>query len=225
MAVPVQQGTWDSGSSATFTYGSAVAAGALLVFVGGGTSSGTINSISDSINGAWTRAIQSATGGGISSEIWYVKNSGAGTPIVTPTIGRFANAGGNFQEYSGAATTGGADATAAFTNSSTTTPVTGSITPSASAIIVAGMTFNFGNYSSGPTNSYTRLTQSSFFGTDLIESACKAGVTGSTSTGWTVSFSSSQETTIAAFLEASTPTFNAGRAKGATSGVLGTGVF
>lgn len=201
-AALVQQKAWQD-TDGTMTFTSSVTAGSLLVFVGGGTSTATITAISDSVNGSWTRAVQGA--GSPSSEIWYKKNAGAGSTVVTVTVGRLQNAGGDFQEFSGCATTGGADASGANANTSTTTPVTGSITPSASALIVAGCTFTVGTYSSGPTNSYTRLTNATFgFGSNKVEAAYKVGVTGSTSTGWTLSSSGNQDTTIAAFLEPAT---------------------
>jgi hypothetical protein len=90
---------WDSnllggsGTTVTFTYSGAVAAGAMLkCYVGAGTaSSGIVSGISDSVNGAWI--LDGGTGVPVTTgaQDWaasggYFLNSAAGTPVVTATF-------------------------------------------------------------------------------------------------------------------------------------------
>lgn len=78
-----------SGTTITFTYGSAVASGALLVcFVGGEPASIGSISVSDDVNGAWSQFSGSPVTTGSQDWIWaafYRMNSGAGTPTITAT--------------------------------------------------------------------------------------------------------------------------------------------
>lgn len=82
-----------SGSTFTFTYGSAVASGALLVcFVyGGHATQALLTDIDDNVNGGttWTQfgggSPVNADGIGGALSAWYYLNSAAGTPTVTAT--------------------------------------------------------------------------------------------------------------------------------------------
>jgi hypothetical protein len=85
-----------SGTTTTFTYGSAVASGALLVcFVGGRPSTVATITVSDSVNGAWTQFGQGSPLVTAAQDwIWaafYFPNSAAGTPLITATYGATAN--------------------------------------------------------------------------------------------------------------------------------------
>ena len=66
-----------SGTSMNVSYGSSVVAGHLLVgmFRAAGTTS-----VSDSLNGAWTKAVGAADG---VNSLWYKPNARAGTTTVT----------------------------------------------------------------------------------------------------------------------------------------------
>lgn len=78
-----------SGTSDTLAYGSSVSSGNFLVLgcrVGDAGAEKTI-SVSDSVNGSWTRACSRYVASHGQVEIWFFANSGAGTPTVTLSFG------------------------------------------------------------------------------------------------------------------------------------------
>lgn len=80
-----------AGINTSFTYGSAVAAGATLIcFVTGNhATQGIVTGASDDVNGgAWTKFGPTVNSGGLALALtaWYFPNSAAGTPTVTATF-------------------------------------------------------------------------------------------------------------------------------------------
>lgn len=106
-----------SATTVTFTYGSAVASGALLVcyVVGGHATNGVVTGIEDdSANGSWTQFGQGSpvnTGGlGVAWSAWYFMNSAAATPVVTATFtASVANRGIACGSYTGIRTSSAFD--------------------------------------------------------------------------------------------------------------------
>jgi hypothetical protein len=95
---------------------------------------GNTMAVSDSVNGAYTRAVAAPISVGI-SEIWYFRNSAAGTLDFTVT-------GGSTRDYnvsvwhSVQTGSGVLDTTNGATNSATASITHGSITPSGSSLII-----------------------------------------------------------------------------------------
>ena len=118
---PFVQGTSNSTSGTTMNvaYPSAVAAGHLLV--GMFRASGT-TSVSDSRNGAWTKAVGASDG---INSVWYRANAAAGTTTVTVGGSASGSIRAVIAEYSGVATTAPLDGTACNTGT-TATATTGS---------------------------------------------------------------------------------------------------
>lgn len=103
-----------SGTSMTVSYGSSVTAGHLLVgmFRAAGTTS-----VSDSRNGAWTKAIGASDG---VNSLWYRANTIAGSTTVTATGTTSGPIRAVIADYSGIATTAPLDGTACNTGTGTT---------------------------------------------------------------------------------------------------------
>jgi hypothetical protein len=103
-----------SGTSMTVSYPSSVAAGHLLVgmFRAAGTTS-----VSDSKNGAWTKAVGASDG---VNAIWYKPNAIAGTTTVTVSGSTSGPLRAVIAAYSGIATSAPLDGTACNTGTGTT---------------------------------------------------------------------------------------------------------
>jgi hypothetical protein len=124
-----------SGTTMNVTYGSGVGTGHLLV--GMFRTAGT-TSVSDSLNGAWTKAV--GTSDGLNS-IWYRPNASAGTTTVTVSGTASASIRAVIAEYSGVATTTPLDGTACNTGTGTsaTTGSTASVPAGELAFAGVGM--------------------------------------------------------------------------------------
>ncbi len=107
-----------SGSSLNVAYTTNVQAGDLLVgqFRANGTTS-----VSDSVNGSWTEAVQT-TSEGVTHSIWYRQNASAGKTTVTVSGETSGSLRAVLGEYSGAAMSGALDQTSC--NQGTSTSVT-----------------------------------------------------------------------------------------------------
>lgn len=116
-----------SGTSLGVGYSANVAAGDLLV--GQFRTTGT-TSISDSVNGSWTKAVET-TSEGVTHSIWYRANAAAGKTTVTVSAGSSGSIRAILGEYSGVAKTGALDQTAC--NQGKTTSVTTGATASVGA--------------------------------------------------------------------------------------------
>ncbi|HTZ87139.1 MAG TPA: hypothetical protein VMB05_10780 [Solirubrobacteraceae bacterium] len=116
-----------SGTSLGVNYAGSVTAGDLLV--GQFRTTGT-TSVSDSVNGAWTKAVET-TSEGVTHSIWYRANSAAGKPTVTVSAGATGSIRAILGEYSGLAKSGALDQTAC--NQGKTTAVTTGATASVGA--------------------------------------------------------------------------------------------
>lgn len=161
---------------------------------------GSTMAVSDSVNGAYTRAVAAPVTVGV-AEIWYKQNSSAGTATFTVT-------GGSQRDYvvavfSGAATTGGPDVTNGATSASGTSHPHGSITPSASAIVVTALATNSGTGLMTVAAGYTALTIGSSGGGSAEKQfyAYKLGHTGATNPDHVSTNSVISNAAIAAFLE------------------------
>lgn len=137
MAIAFVQGATTGGVSGTYTNtaGNLLVA-SVVVFDGSYPSP---NSVSDTRNGAWTRAVQAGDAPNVGTvEIWYRENCAAGSNTVT--LGGLS--GGaftilNIAEYSGAATSGSLDKTAGRVQSNLTAPSTGAVTTTGTDLVLA----------------------------------------------------------------------------------------
>lgn len=161
---------------------------------------GSTMAVSDSVNGPYTRARAAPITIGV-AEIWYKQNSSAGTANFTVT-------GGSQRDYvvavfSGAATSGGADVTNGATSANGTSHTHGSITPSASAIIVTAFATSAGTGVMTVASGYTALTSGSSGGGAAEKQyyAYKLAHTGATNPDHVSANSTISDAAIAAFLE------------------------
>lgn len=95
----------------------------------------TISGVSDDVNGAWTQVFNRAAAVARIA-LFYKANSGAGNPVVTATIGGTAPRDINAAAWSGLPTSVTADTSNSTSNASGTSHPHGSVTPSASALII-----------------------------------------------------------------------------------------
>ena len=160
---------------------------------------GSTMAVSDSVNGAYTRALAAPITVGV-AEIWYFRNSAGGTANFTVT-------GGSLRDYNvsvwiGMQTGAGTlDTTNSNTNSATTSHAHGSVTPSASALIVTALTCGtHGGFT--PHSGFTALTAGpSGSGVDRQHYAYKLAHTGAVNPTHTSGNSITSDACCAAFLE------------------------
>lgn len=128
-------------SSSTHTISLTLVASDLIVVCVSTRDNVAVSSVGDSVNGAasYTRAgsRQEDTGQGISTEIWYFQNSGAGAATITVTMASSARAGCNASRWTGAATSSVLDQNNGNNNGNGTAHVAGSITTTAAGLMVA----------------------------------------------------------------------------------------
>jgi hypothetical protein len=184
-------------TSTTITLSAPVHAGDLLVgWFGDYNSSGQVT-VSDSVNGAWTRSTASTTfGGGGDIALYYVQNSAAAPNGLTITISA-SNATyleAAVGDYTGVATAGALDQVAVAKGTSTTVDsgATGSV--GAGELVVGGILTGGspGSVTAGSSQgqNFTMLAQSSGLSSnleDIVSSAAgaqDARATFSTSTDW-----------------------------------------
>jgi hypothetical protein len=122
-----------SGTSMTVSYGSTVTAGHLLVgmFRAAGTTS-----VSDSRNGAWTKAIGASDG---VNSIWYRANALAGSTTVTVSGSASGSIRAVIAAYSGIATSAALDGTACNTGTGTTATTGSTASVAAGELAFAGI--------------------------------------------------------------------------------------
>jgi len=169
----------------------------------------SVTTPSDDVNGTWSLAATRATTAARAG-LYYFQNSAAGSPTVSLTISGTSPRDMNVMAFSGMATTGGANATNNAGNSSTTSQTHGSVTPSASALIVACL--GSGNDHGGRTlnSGFTGLNIDAGASTNRQIYAYKAAHTGAINVTHTTTNSVSSDAVVAAFLEtagSSTPAF------------------
>lgn len=136
-------GTGTTVTSTTITFSAPVAAGDLLVgWFGQYNSTGQV-SVSDNINGAWTRSSAATTFGSASGDIalFYVQNSLAAPSGLTITISSPSATylQGSAAAYSGVATTGALDQTAVAKGNSTTVDSGPTAAVGAGELVVGGI--------------------------------------------------------------------------------------
>lgn len=166
-----------AGTTITFTYGGAVASGALLVcFISGGNAAqGVVTGVEDnSANGSWTQFGQGSpvttSGLGVAWSGWYYLNSAAATPVVTATYtASVAQRGIVCGSYTGIATSSAFDVGAGQgqTNQGTganaqKTGATGATAQANSLAISALITQNGQTITAGTTLAWTERLNSAF---------------------------------------------------------------
>jgi len=169
------------------------------------TGGGTLQSVSDDNGGTWQSTTLQANGAAAAIQIWYcVNHPGGPTNVVATYSANVGGAAADLSEWSGIAAAVPLDASAGATGSSTT-PSTGIVMTSNPVDLVIGAAAqqNKLTISSGPTNSFTALTDAVTTGSSgnvntmsgyQIENAF-----GSYSTGWTMSGTNKWAGSIVAF--------------------------
>ncbi len=136
---------------------------------------------------------------GARTEIWYIHNIAANQTGVTIDTDNEITMVLNASEWSGL-NNAVPEATNTNTATASTTVTTNSVTPSSAANLIIGMGgWTANDYSSGPTNSFNRMTQTgvgAIFQESgyLIQSSATAN-----STGWTLTAGINWAASIAAF--------------------------
>lgn len=137
-----------SGTSFAQAYGGAVTAGNLLLCVADSSTPGGVQSVSDSINGAWA-AVPNSLGsdGARDSQVWFMFPKVAGTPTVTLNVVSSANYRALMvAEYS---RVHGIDAGAKGSGSSTTPAVVVPVSMTDSAAVGGTFVINTGTPAAG----------------------------------------------------------------------------
>lgn len=203
-AVFVQQSTTSiaAGTGGTVPFGTPITAGSSVILFTTTLDSVTINSCQMTGGGAASLTLgKSVTVTGVLSQIWYVHNLAGGETAVGCT-----RSGSSRTIYNGTEWTGLKNAGPENTNSNTglldASPATGNATPaSASNLLTAIGGWGNNDYSTGPTNSFTRLTPG-VSGAGIIsqESAYKVQLSATVdSTAWTLTAGINWCAAIAAF--------------------------
>jgi hypothetical protein len=140
--------------SHTYTYPAANAAGNLLTMVVGwftSASNQAAPTVSDSVNGAWTKAGATAVHSvDICQAIYYRASCLAGSPTVTITFPVAAPVEVQAQEWSGAAPTSPNDVNATGHGSGATAPTASATTTTGNQLILGGLTtYDGSGYSPG----------------------------------------------------------------------------
>ncbi len=190
---------WTSGASITVTLASTPINGNALVIAYGCNTPSNLQVSSITQTGAtWARVIRSNTAR--TSDIWMASNvAGAGTSVtinLSTTPANSTTQAAEISEWSGLLTAAAATPTTSSNTGTTTSPLSGTITPSVNreALIIAGI-YSQNTLTAGPTG-FTALVAASTKNAPGYQLAAVAS--GSTySTGWTQS-SGSYDATIAA---------------------------
>lgn len=214
MAAPtiVQQATCSvvggSLASCVATLGANVTAGnSVLVLIGTNGGTHTVSTVTGGGITTFTSAANVA-GTSILAAIWYGHASdGSSAAITINTAAAFARMGVVVLEVSGLANAG-PEATNTGSALADANPSTGSATPSSASSIVVAVGAWIGNdYSSGPTNSFTRTNVPTNSTTEATEGAYQIESSAAAySTGWTLTTGVNWATAIAAFGATSGPT-------------------
>lgn len=148
----------------------------------------------------WSKALRKA-GSSTSAEIWYGHgSSGSGTTI---TLNRSGRSPGpmcaNVSEWSGL-NNAAPEATNNNSDVANAIVTTNSVTPSSTnALVVGNAVWTLNDYSTGPTNSFTRMTQTNITGAFIEEGYQIESSAIAYSTGWTLTAGIAWAATIAAF--------------------------
>jgi len=196
----VQQavGTGAAGS-VNFFFPSSSLPGSLLVAVISHPSSSAITLVESPNEGPLTLAI-SKTVAGLTVEVWFLSNilaeDTAGITVETDISDRVSV---QLSEWSGL-NSAAPEATNSASGLLDASPATGSVTPtSANALIIGAGGWTANDYSTGPTNSFTRLTQTGG-GAAWQEAAYQIeSAVAARSTGWGLTAGVNWAAVIAAF--------------------------
>lgn len=160
----------------------------------------SVTTPSDDVNGTWSLgATRSATAA--RSALYYFKNSAAGNPTVSLTISGTSPRDMTVMAFSGMATTGGTDASNSAGNSSTTSQTHGSITPSASALVIACLGIGSAHGGITQNSGFTALNIDAGASSQRQNYAYKVSHTGAINVTETTTNSVSSDAVVAAFLE------------------------
>ncbi len=206
---PVQEVTNSSGGnvgSFNTTIAAPAAGNSLILCV-----EGSVKLIASVSGGGVTWAPAVTAGGPPYSEIWFGHNSsGSGTAITVTYGGKgsFGTGSINITEWQGL-NNALADATNGGAGTLDANPHTGSVsTAFENSLLIATGSWTANDYSSGPTNSFTRRTSFND-GVNFAEAASRiVAALGSYSTAWVLSAGINWDATIAAF-GAPAPSFQA----------------
>lgn len=195
----IQQKTNAAASGATLvvTLDAAPTAGNSLIACIGHSASRTVTGISGG-GVTWTQGPHDETNRGV--DIWYGHNSsGSGTAItISLSSGIVSAPSANISEWSGL-NNAAPNSTNTNTGASDTVLTSNSVSPPAPiGLVIATFATVSGVYDSGPTNSFTRLTQAS--ATTALDSAYQIEAsTGTYSTGFAYTIATAWGAAIASF--------------------------
>src|SRR2546426_3960277 len=186
------QGTDTSGTSASpsISFPSAVLNHSLLVACAGWTTTSiTLNSVTSSPSNTWNSTTDANNSGNLRIQCYYAMNAASGTTTVTFNFSASVNWEIAIHEYSGVATTSALDQQNGATGNSSS-PSSGSVTPSVNGeLIFAWTTNSFG------VNSYTAGSGFTLRQSDLAFYASEdqvQGTAGAISATWAQGGSSAQ---------------------------------
>jgi len=186
------QGTDTSGSSASpsISFASTVLNHSLLVACAGWTTTTvTLNSVTSSPSNTWNSTTDVSNSGNVRIQCYYAMNAASGTTTVTFNFSASVSWEIAIHEYSGVATTSALDQQNGATGNSSS-PSSGSVTPSVNGELIFGWTANsFG------VNSYTAGTGFTQRQSDLAFYASEdqvQGTAGAISATWAQGGSSAQ---------------------------------
>lgn len=153
-------------------------------------------------NGGTASLVQQvvASGTGVATAIWSATNVTGGATDVNITLLDTTDVVVNMSEWSGLSNAG-AEAVNNDAAVLSSTVATGSVTPASTRnLIIAVGAWTADDYSSGPTNSFTRMTQVGSGATTFQESAYRIQTSATArSTGWGLSAGVNWAAAIAAF--------------------------
>lgn len=195
-----QTASQSAGTSFPLAFAANVTAGdGLIALIALGSATAMVSSVTDSRGNIWSKAIGTQAQSR-DAEIWYALNAAAGATTVTLNLSASVAAALETIEASSIATSATLDRTANMSGSSKS-PATGTTAATAQASELAIGFVTTGSLSapsSGPTNSFTALTNIttnvSLFGAYQVE-----GSIGTFSTGWTLGTTTGWNGVIATF--------------------------
>lgn len=190
---------WTTGTSFTCSVSGTPSSSNVLVLVAGSSNASVTISTGtppSQTNVTWTKKVSSAVN--IDTEIWCGTPSGTpGTSVSITLSGTPSAFFGNLSEWSGTKACANSDAGATASNHGPSgNPSTATVTPTASSggMVLWAVGRHGGTFSSGPTNSFTALNS----GSTLYMFAYRivASISGTYSTGWTLTGGSVWEAQI-----------------------------
>ena len=201
-------GTGTEVTSTRATLSGAVAAGDLLVgWFGQYDSTGQVQ-VSDSVNGAWTRAPASTTFGSGTRHgdlaLYYVQNTAAAAGGLTVTVSSAAatHLQGAVAEYTGVARTGALTAGAVGHGTGTTADTAPTAAVDAGALVFAGLITGGSPGSATPGNGLVIHDHTASFSVDDADALAAAGTQHAP---WTLAGSTDWYDVVAAFHPAAGP--------------------